>query len=147
MLVLAAETTAMVEESVAHRLASPSERSAKKQIERTAASLRVARIADRSLTMIHARMCYRAGMVSIKEAVERAVAFAQEVLEPPRTTGLRLEETDLGKIGPQDVWFITLSMPTDNPLRFATRDYKTFAVSKQTGEVLSMKIREVARAD
>jgi len=85
-------------------------------------------------------------MVSIKEAVERAIQFANEVLEPPRSVNLRLEETDVGEAGPQGVWLITLSMRNpDNS--YGDRDYKTFAVSKQTGEVLSMKIREVAKAD
>ena len=85
-------------------------------------------------------------MVSIKEAVEHAFVFANEVLEPTRTPKLRLEETLSGEMDSQPVWLVTLSMRNpDNP--YGDRDYKTFAVSKQTGEVLSMKIREVAKAD
>ena len=49
-----------------------------------------------------------------------------------------------------DVWRITLSMPDKDPMNalnlFSTRrEYKTFTVVKGTGEVTSMKIREISK--
>ena len=48
----------------------------------------------------------------------------------------------------QDEWLITLSMEGQNAMQVLTghmgRDFKTFAVHKETGEVLSMKIRQLA---
>jgi hypothetical protein len=83
-------------------------------------------------------------MLSVKEAAEKAAEFAVGVLDEPRRTNLRLEEVE--KRGQH--WLITLSMPSDNPLGFLAqhRDYKTFTVDADTGEVLSMKIRELAGA-
>ena len=89
-------------------------------------------------------------MVSVKQAFASAAEFAASVLEPDRLKDLRLEEVETAKANGADVWLITLSMPRPGPLNaFAfnlkgTRDYKTFAVNKDTGEVLSMKIRELA---
>lgn len=75
----------------------------------------------------------------MKEAVANAVNFAQSVLEAPRNSNLRLEEVDRKEFTGKEVWLITLSM--DAAFR---RDYKTFTVDGETGEVLSMKIRELA---
>ena len=82
-------------------------------------------------------------MISVKQAVASAVNFAQNILESPRIANLRLEEVDRGKFRGKDVWLITLSMTGGGPLELG-RDYKTFAVDGQKGEVLSMKIRELA---
>ena len=99
--------------------------------------------------------CY-VDTMGIKEAVASAVAFAQQSLGPDRTAGIRLEEIESSVVGGEEVWLITLSniqAPSPNPgfysSRFAaltvgadtTRDYKVYAVSKETGVVLSMKIR------
>jgi hypothetical protein len=94
-------------------------------------------------------------MVDIKAAVAMAVQFAQTVLDPARTTDIRLEEVEIGehRIGEhesQDVWRITLSMgPPQTAITSvlsgrAPREYKTFMVRKETREVLAMKIRELA---
>jgi hypothetical protein len=87
-------------------------------------------------------------MVGIKEAVAAAVQFATSVLPPARTTDIRLEEVETGDHKGQDVWLITLSMVGPNALQFLAgrmgRDFKTFTVHKETGEVLAMKIRELA---
>lgn len=106
-------------------------------------------------------------MVSVKQAVESAAAFAASTLGPERTAGLQLEEVELGKHADRDAWQITLSMMRPNPFTadlprslagaaadslrslagaspYAPRDYKTFFVDRETGEVLSMKIRELA---
>lgn len=93
-------------------------------------------------------------MVSIKEATENAISFAKSALEPERTIGLRLEEVESTKVANQDAWLITLSMiSADLPfasiaavLTNARREYKSFTVLKSTGEVTSMKIRELADA-
>jgi hypothetical protein len=91
-------------------------------------------------------------MVSIKEAVQSAVAFAQTTLGEERTKGIRLEEVETKGFS-DDVWLITLSMVSADavPLMVSmtgkgSREYKTFTVVKGTGEVTSMKIRELADA-
>jgi len=85
-------------------------------------------------------------MVSIKQAVANAVAFVQDLLGPNQTNGVRLEEVD----GDANAWIITLSLPSDDDSMQAIvagtrgRRYKKLTVSKDTGEVLNMKIRELA---
>ena len=91
-------------------------------------------------------------MVSVKEAVAKAIEFAESLLEPSRISGLRLEEVERTGINGNGPWSITLSMPRQqsgmdmfagkNP-----REYKAFLVNADTGEVLSMKIRELANAE
>ena len=85
--------------------------------------------------------------MTVKEAVSKAMEFATGVLSPARTVDMRLEEVEAGDYKGQDVWLITLSMGGQG-LAFlapsASRDFKTFAVHKETGEVLSMKIRQLA---
>jgi hypothetical protein len=92
-------------------------------------------------------------MVSIKQAFLNAAEFAASVLEPERLTDLKLEEVETAEVNGADVWLITVSMvrpsPINNALAFSfrgARDYKTMTVRKDTGEVLSMKIREIAGA-
>jgi hypothetical protein len=88
-------------------------------------------------------------MASIKEAVQNATLFAQETLGLERTAGLQLEEVESTSVNGQDAWLITLSMT--NAVRtmgvttlFGPRDYKIFTVMKKNGEVVSMRIRELA---
>jgi hypothetical protein len=88
-------------------------------------------------------------MVSIKQATESAIAFAREILGPERVGGLRLEEVESTKTAGVMAWVITLSMAdTSSPLSVVSgkRHYKSFTVRKADGEVLSMKIRELADA-
>jgi hypothetical protein len=97
-------------------------------------------------------------MVSVKQAFLSAAEFAASVLEPERLNGLKLEEVETGEVNGADVWLITLSVARPNgyltplsqalglPENARDREYKTFAVRKDTGEVLSMKIREIAGA-
>jgi hypothetical protein len=93
-------------------------------------------------------------MVSIKQAFANAAEFAASVLE---LEDPRLEEVETAEANGAVVWLITLSMvrsgaPFNNALaalsnfRGVPRDYKTFTIRKDTGEVLSMKIRELAGA-
>lgn len=91
-------------------------------------------------------------MVSVKEAVAKAIAFAENLLEPSGISGLRLEEVERTGINGNGPWSITLSMPRppSGMELFAgknAREYKTFLVNADTGEVLSMKIREFANAE
>jgi len=93
-------------------------------------------------------------MASIKEATESALAFARAALGLERTAGARLEEVESTKVNGEDAWLITLSMirPDDlagssslaDMLGKGKRDYKSFTVLKNSGEVTSMKIRELA---
>lgn len=88
-------------------------------------------------------------MIPIQQAVASAMTYAQTVLGPDRLTGLRLEEIESGATDGIPVWNITLSglaEQTGDPfiLYAGNREYKVFAVSKTTGEVLAMKIRVLA---
>jgi hypothetical protein len=94
-------------------------------------------------------------MATIKEAVRNASAFALETLGPERAAGLLLEEVESAAIGGEDAWLITLSMILPqiaaggvsaylNAFAEPKRDYKIFTVLKMNGEVISMKIRELA---
>ena len=92
-------------------------------------------------------------MVSIKEAVANAIDFAGATLGPERTNGIRLEEVESVTSAGEGAWFITLSMidldaQLDKVIGLlkGKRDYKSFTVLKSTGEVTSMKIRELADA-
>ena len=85
-------------------------------------------------------------MATIQEAVQNAMSFARETLGPRRTEGLQLEEVESGHANGTDAWLITLSMSSSGLAAFGLvkRDYKTFSVLKSSGEVTSMKIRELA---
>ena len=88
-------------------------------------------------------------MVTIKEATQNAMEFARESLGAERTRGLQLEEIESGAEDGVDAWRVTLSMQANlDPYDALSgrRDYKTFTVVKSTGEVLSMRIREVSKA-
>ena len=92
-------------------------------------------------------------VVSIKEATERAMRFAQEVLGPERTSGVRLEEVESISVDGQEAWLITLSIPDEEQGSIASalgggrnRQYKSLTVLKQNGEIKSMKIRNLAGA-
>ena len=97
-------------------------------------------------------------MVTVKDAVGMAIEFAQSVLGSSRTVDLRLEEVESIKVNGDDAWSITLSMPEPQTVSNLStqlaaafgkgpREYKTFTVNAATGQVLSMKIRELAGAD
>lgn len=84
-------------------------------------------------------------MIDVKKAIASAKAYAAEILG---NAGFLLEE--VRSFG--DHFEITLSMPDrgiriDNPLlagRREPREYKTFNVSKDSGEVTGMTIRQIA---
>lgn len=93
-------------------------------------------------------------MASIKEATRTAIDFARDTLGEERTRSLQLEEIESGSDDGSEVWRITLStVSTDAAKGFAAlqsthpkREYKTFVVRKDTGEVVAMKIRSLADA-
>ena len=96
-------------------------------------------------------------MISIKEATRNASIFAVDALGQERVKDLRLEEVESATADGIDTWLITLSMqkqiePSDTfsegmlAAFGPRRDYKIFAVRKDNGDVLSMKIRELANA-
>jgi len=84
--------------------------------------------------------------MDIEHAVQSAKAFASKSLGAERTANIRLEEIEL--VDGKPVWLITLSSGTNltSSLSYllgadADREYKVFTVTKDAGEVLSMKIR------
>lgn len=89
--------------------------------------------------------------MDLDQAVRNAVAFASKSLGPERTINIRLEEIESSSVDGKPVWLITLSSQPPEPVRVvqswsflgadAEREYKVFAIAKDTGEVLSMKIR------
>ncbi len=92
--------------------------------------------------------------MDLQEGVYRAMEFAKGSLGDTRIRDLRLEEIDSTTVEGTEAWLITLSSEfPPNPMRIPglgrrpligaelDRDYKVFAVSKDTGEVLSMKMR------
>ena len=98
--------------------------------------------------------------VQLKEAVANAMEFAKAVLEPSRTKDLRLEEVEWGEMNGIPAWQITLSMTRPrasegeaiNPmslgvLSLGPRDYKTFMVRKDNGQVISMRILELQQIE
>ncbi len=89
-------------------------------------------------------------MVDVKEAVAAAVAFMKHVLEPSRATELLLEEVELARAEDgHQVWRVTISMPAPQVLSnmlSGARDYKTLTVDAESGQVQSMRIRELAGA-
>jgi hypothetical protein len=95
--------------------------------------------------------------VEIKGAVRNAIAFAIDSLGQERTIDIRLEEIESSTVGDRPVWLITLSSaliaggPASAMRALAAsmgagteREYKVFTVTKDTGEILSMKIRMLA---
>jgi hypothetical protein len=85
-------------------------------------------------------------MTTVKEAMASAVEFARNMLDPP-PQDLRLEEVEAGKHDRVDAWRITLSLQDRTGLgSLGRREYKVFTVRRDTGDVVSMKIRELAHA-
>jgi hypothetical protein len=101
-----------------------------------------------------------ATIATIQEATRNATSFALQALGPERTQGMRLEEIESATENGEPVWHITLSMLSHEPDESGAkvisapsifgglrkREYKTFSVLKDTGEVTSMKIRELSNA-
>jgi hypothetical protein len=87
-------------------------------------------------------------MIDAKQAVQVAKEKAAEMLGPVIPG---LEEIERDSYKDRDVWSITLSFPRDldqvAPFLKLSADplqYKRFLIDVQTGELLAMKLREVA---
>ena len=91
-------------------------------------------------------------MISAKQAVGIARQSALDMLEQQEAT---LEEIERDEYKGRDVWSITLGLPREpNPLTvvgptlgrlgFEFRDYKRFLVDSETGELVAIKLRELA---
>jgi hypothetical protein len=87
-------------------------------------------------------------MIDVKEAVQIAKQKAVEILGAESAS---LEEIDRGKYNSIDSWGITLGVPRDlnqlSPLArmsVAPVQYKVFYIDAQSGELLAMKLHELA---
>ena len=85
-------------------------------------------------------------MIDVKQAVKIASDFFTNLYgQELSLSGIQLEEVELTEDG--KYWLITLGYPSasTNPLLIQNRKvYKVFQINAETGEVQSMKIREVA---
>ena len=92
-------------------------------------------------------------MVGIKEAVAKAIEYANEVLGGTRITGVLVEEVRSDVVKGNDAWLITVSIPKA-PSAFSPaasisaafssvdqRDYKTVVVDKDLGAFIELTIR------
>jgi hypothetical protein len=87
-------------------------------------------------------------MIDLKEAVQIAKKGAVDVLgQAP----FNLEEVERDSYKGRDVWSLTLSLPRDvsqlsgfEHLTAAALQYKRFLIDVETGELVAVKLREVA---
>jgi hypothetical protein len=89
-------------------------------------------------------------MIGVRDAVERAIAHLREMQElaGEQVSGLEVEEVE--KSSDDEQWFVTLSC-LRKPLGIGSvigsfpkeRVYKDFKVDAETGEVRSMRIRQL----
>ncbi|MGA3025152.1 MAG: hypothetical protein ABSF98_10300 [Bryobacteraceae bacterium] len=80
-------------------------------------------------------------MIDVKQAVQASVRFAESILGPERAQQMLVEEVEYAE--DRVSWVITLSLPAGG-LQVFGKEYKTFVVDAETGEVRSMKIRQLA---
>jgi len=87
-------------------------------------------------------------MLDVKEAARRASEYFAGLYEPKSIDDVQLEEVEMSDDG--RYWLITLSYPLLGaglglvPFgQISKRKYKLFTIDAQTGEVKSMKIREI----
>jgi len=97
-------------------------------------------------------------MIDVKTAVKNAIVFLADLLAEQNVHDVRLEEVELSE--DEKVWFITLSylrrsaegegtvigkmLASHGLTARLEREYKIFAVDSATGEVRSMKMRQLA---
>jgi len=103
-------------------------------------------------------------MIDVKQATKRAIQFLREMYDEKLCTDIQLEEVELKDLpfsrnetgtsdSPSRRWLITLSFRrpvSSETLKVSEeigvklpREYKTFEIDGQTGEVYAMRIREV----
>ena len=79
--------------------------------------------------------------ISAKKAFEYASKYFEELVDRPNIT---IEEAEIDETG--EYWFVTLGFDTIFPgekLIFSKRGYKIFKIHAYTGQVISMKIRQI----
>jgi hypothetical protein len=87
-------------------------------------------------------------MVDVKQAIQIAKEEAAGMLNQASSN---LEEIEKDSYRGREVWSITLSLPRDMTqlqglavLRTDPLQYKRFLIDVETGELVAMKVREVA---
>ncbi len=87
-------------------------------------------------------------MLDVREAAHRASEYFARLYADQGVSNVQLEEVELTDDG--QYWLITLSYPVvppnQAPINFlfnSNRKYKVFKIDAKTGEVKSMKIRNV----
>jgi hypothetical protein len=87
-------------------------------------------------------------MLEVKEVVKTATDYIHTLFPERQIPELRLEEVELTADG--QYWEVTLSFVVHEPTAYLslgdaarTREYKTFRINAETGQVQSMKIRKV----
>jgi hypothetical protein len=85
-------------------------------------------------------------MLDVKEAAQRASEYFAGLYSDQKINNVQLEEVEISDDG--KYWLITLSYPVFPqdivPIQFiGKRKYKLFTIDAETGQVKSMKIREV----
>lgn len=81
-------------------------------------------------------------MIDVKQAVAAAISYIRDFADYLPAKDVRLEETVLDD--GEGAWRITLSF-VDNPLLMGSRTYKVFDVVAETGEVKSMRVRNIIK--
>ena len=84
-------------------------------------------------------------MINVKEAVEIAFRFADEVLSQEKLIDPRLEEVEAPGAG--ECWYVTVSFLRQTAgfgemLEPTGREYKVLTIRSEDGQVESMKIRQ-----
>lgn len=84
-------------------------------------------------------------MLDVKEAARRASEYFAGLYSDPRINDVQLEEVEISEDG--KYWLITLSYPVPPNIAALNlsykRKYKVFTIDAETGQVKSMKIRNV----
>jgi hypothetical protein len=82
-------------------------------------------------------------MIDVKQAVDIASRYLISLFADKAPSNVQLEEVELSE--DEKYWFITLSFMEMLPFLVNPRkSYKLFKINADTGQVQSMKIREVA---
>lgn len=87
-------------------------------------------------------------MISVKEAAKSAYEYMKEIPGYEERTDIAVEEVELSEdeSTAKKYWLITIGYPVGlNILQptYRSKEYKIFKVDADTGEVLSMKIRNI----
>jgi hypothetical protein len=92
------------------------------------------------------------GMIDVKQAVKIAVEYFADLMGA-RANGALLEEVEIDDSGPRPYWKITLSVPEPLAPMFGVaniiggkKDFKVVTIDAESGEVKSIKIRQLNAA-